>query len=258
MTAEADIHRSWRERTVHAAQWLALPVALLVFWQLGSMRDWFSEQILPPPGFVLESFDDLVKSGDLLRDIKATLARIAAGFLVGGALGIVAGGCLGLSRAVERTFSAIVAGVAQVPLVAWVPPLVVAFGIDEGFRVTIIAIAAFFPIAISVQQGLKNISRSYREVAAVLNLPLRVKVSQLYLPGALPALVTGMRLGLSKSFMIVVFAELFAASAGLGHMMDDARRQFAMDVVLIGCVVIGMLGLAFDQGIAAWERRVQR
>jgi sulfonate transport system permease protein len=163
-----------------------------------------------------------------------------------------------MSRRFEVYFGDLFAGLAQVPLVGWVPLLILVFGIEEPFRVAVIAIAAMFPIALNLEKALKRVPRSYREVADILALPLSTRLTQLYLPATLPSLVTGARLGLSKAFMIVVFAELFAASTGLGHMMDDARRQFQMDVILIGCLSVGLIGTLVDQLFAAIERRLAR
>ncbi len=237
---------------------LLLPTLLAGLWWLGSARGWFVEELVPSPGYVWETVGILFDAGDLQRHALATLARVSAGFAFGAVLGVAAGTLLGLSRAVDAWLGDLFAGFAQVPLVGWVPLLILAFGIEESFRVAVIAIAAMFPIALNLQQALKRVPHSYREVADTLALPPVTRLTQFYGPAVLPSFVTGARLGLSKAFMIVVFAELFAASSGLGYLMDNARRQFQMDVVLIGCVSIGILGALCDRLFALLERRLAR
>jgi sulfonate transport system permease protein len=237
--------------------WFIAPALLLALWWVGSANGLISEQILPSPSYVAETAWILFDNGELARNISATMARVLQGFLVGGLLGVAVGAVLGLFRSFEETFGGIFAGLAQVPAIGWVPPLIVLFGIEEAFRITVIALAAFFPIAISVQQRLKGVPESLREVARVFALGPFDRARILYLPSILPGLITGVRLGLSKAMMIVVFVELFAASAGLGFMMDNARRQFEMDVVLIGCATIGLLGFSIDQLIAFAQRRLE-
>lgn len=240
------------------ATWFVLPAALLALWQVGSARGWWPELFVPSPAYLWETVGILAETGELQAAVLATVTRVAWGFGVGAALGIVAGSALGLSRWGNETFGDLFAGLAQAPLVGWAPLLIILLGLQEPFRISIIAVAAFFPVAIALHQALLRVPAAWREVAALCELPRPLQLTRLYLPACLPSLITGARLGLSKSFMIVVFAELFAASAGLGHLMDNARRQFQMDAVLIGCIAIGLIGVVVDQAMAAIERRAAR
>jgi sulfonate transport system permease protein len=231
------------------------PFLLIGVWEALARSHLFPENILVPPQQVLRTFLDLLADGELVDNIAASAARVLTGFAIGGGLGFTAGLAMGLYPVLERYFGLLFTIIRQVPFIAWAPLLIVAFGIGETFKIIIIANAAFFPVALSTLDGVRNVPRHLKDVASLFRFDRWTLMRTLVLPAALPSILTGLRLALSRSWMIVVAAELFAASSGIGHMMDWARQMFQIDVVMVGVVVTGTVGFILDQILRLVEAR---
>lgn len=223
------------------------PFILIASWEAVAQSHLFPANILIPPQQVLRTFLDLLADGELIDNIKASAARVVCGFAVGAGAGLLTGLAMGLYPVLERYFGLLFTFIRQVPFIAWAPLLIVAFGIGETFKIIIIANAAFFPVALSTLDGVRNVPRHLKDVATLFRFDRWTLMRTLVLPAALPSILTGIRLALSRSWMIVVAAELFAASSGIGHMMDWARQMFQIDVVMVGVVVTGVIGFILDQ-----------
>jgi sulfonate transport system permease protein len=226
---------------------LLSPFILIGVWELVAQTHLFAANILIPPQQVFRTFLDLLADGELIDNIEASGARVLSGFAIGAGAGLIAGMAMGLYPALERYFGLLFTVIRQVPFIAWAPLLIVAFGIGETFKIIIIANAAFFPVALSTLDGVRNVPRHLKDVAALFRFDRLALMRSLVLPAALPSILTGVRLALSRSWMIVVAAELFAASSGIGHMMDWGRQMFQIDVVMVGVVVTGVVGFILDQ-----------
>ena len=235
--------------------WLASPLLLFALWEATARFQLFPATILVPPEQVFATFLDLLRDGDLLDNLQASAARVVSGFLIGGTTGVAVGLLLGLTPTAERYFGTLFHALRQVPFIAWAPLLIIAFGIGETFKIIIIANASFFPIALNTLDGVRGVPAQFRDVASLFRFSRWAVIRRVILPAALPSILTGARLALSRSWMLVVAVELFAASSGIGHMMDWARQMFEMDVVLVGVVVTGAVGFALDQGLRAVESR---
>jgi sulfonate transport system permease protein len=231
----------------------ASPLLLLVIWEAAARAALFPATILVPPEQVFRTFLDLASDGELLDDLRASTTRVISGFLIGGGTGFVAGLLLGLYPAAERYLGLLFHALRQVPFIAWAPLLIIAFGIGETFKIVIIANAAFFPVALNTLDGVRNVPARFRDVAALFRFSRLSLIRKVVLPAALPSVLTGIRLALSRSWMIVVAAELFAASSGIGHMMDWARQMFQIDVVMVGVIVTGAIGFLLDQVLRSVE-----
>jgi sulfonate transport system permease protein len=231
---------------------------LLVFgaWEALSRTGLFAKTILIPPGQGFQTLRDLLADGELLDAIKASLTRVLAGFAVGTVAGLLAGVVLGIFPRLEAYCGLLFHMLRQVPIISLAPLLILLVGIGEGFKIALIATAAFFPVALNSSDGVRNVPRKYRDVAEVFQFSHYSMVRKVVLPGATPAIFTGLRLGLSRSWMILVAAELFASSAGLGHMMDLGREMFQIDVVLVAVLVTGLIGFTFDCVLRALEARL--
>jgi len=226
---------------------LLSPFILIGVWQLVVELHLFPTNILVPPAEVFQTFLSLLDDGELLENIGASAARVIAGFAAGAGAGLAVGMAMGIYPALERTFGLLLTILRQVPFIAWAPLLIVLFGVGESFKIIVIANAAFFPVALSTLDGVRSVPRHLKDVAALFRFDRLTLIRQLVLPAALPSILTGIRLALSRSWMIVVGAELFAASSGIGHMMDWARQMFQIDVVMVGVIVTGVVGFALDQ-----------
>jgi sulfonate transport system permease protein len=190
-----------------------------------------------------------------------SLWRLIAGFVAGSSAGLAFGVAMGLSRAVEQSFGPIFHALRQVPSVAFIPMLILLLGVEESFKVVIVAKAAFFPVALATMDAVHGIPRAHFEVARAYRLPLPLLLRRVVLPATVPPVVTGLRISLGRSWMVLVAAELLAADSGIGQMMEMGRQMFRLDIVLLGVVITGLIGFAMDRvfraieaRLAAWQR----
>jgi sulfonate transport system permease protein len=248
--------RDFFRRAAPIVSILLCPLLVLGGWETMSRTGLFAKTILVPPGQVFQTFRDLVADGELLQAIRASLTRVLGGFALGTVTGLLAGIRLGIFPRLERYCGLLFHILRQIPIIALAPLFILWLGIGEGFKIALIASAAFFPVALNSLDGVRNVPRKYRDVAEVFQFSHYSMVRKVVLPGAMPAIFTGVRLGLSRSWMILVAAELFASSAGLGHMMDLGREMFQIDVVLVAVLVTGLIGFTFDCVLRALEARL--
>jgi sulfonate transport system permease protein len=235
--------------------WL-LPVVLLTLWQLGARHGWISEQVLPSPATVLQTLSDLAASGDLWNNARASLQRVLVGFAAGALLGLLLGTAMGLSRRIEAyllpTFNALV----QIPVLAWLPFVLLLVGIGEPLKYILIAKAAMVPVTLNTLQGFRQASAALDEVGRVYGYSRRQSVLEIVLPQAVPTLFTGLRLGFTKAWLSLVVVELVASSEGLGYLIVYGRQLFQLDLVMAAVVIVGAVGYAIDKLLNLAERRL--
>ena len=237
---------------------LIVPAVLLLLWQLAVDRAWVSPLLLAPPRQVLVAFRELIVSGALRENLLISLDRVLKGFLLGSSLGFLTGTLFGVSKFAEDLFSPTLQAIRQVPLLGWMPLIILWFGIGEFSKVIFIAIGAFFPTLLNTTIGIRGVSRDYLEVGRVYQLSWIRTLGLIVIPAALPSIVSGIRLSISISWLLVVGAELITANSGLGQMMTNAREMFRTDVVFVGIIVIGLIGLLIDVVIRRIESRLIR
>ena len=244
-----------RQAAWTAAPWL-LPLALLTLWQTGASQGWISPQVLPPPAFVWDTLRDLATSGDLWLNTRASLQRVLVGFALGSLLGLLLGTAMGLSRRLEAyvlpTFNALV----QIPVLAWLPFVLLIVGIGEPLKYILIAKAALVPVTLNTLQGFRQASPALREVARVYGYSRRQEVLEVVVPLALPTLFTGLRLGFTRAWLSLVVVELGASSEGLGYLIVYGRQLFQLDLVMAAVIVVGAIGYAIDRLLDWAETRL--
>jgi len=237
---------------------LILPIALIITWTWITKRKLFAEQLMVPLPVTWATFVDLLHSGELAINLKISLIRVLEGFAIGGSAGFILGAAMGLSKTVESYVSPFFNAIRQVPLFAWVPLLMLAVGVDEQFKIVFISVGAFYPMVINTFQGIKGVPKEFSEVASVFEYKGLTLFRKVILPGAMPSILTGIRLALSMSWMSVVGAEFIASSEGIGYMMVFARQLMQIDVVMVGVVMIGAIGLLMDVSVRTLERYLLR
>jgi len=236
--------------------YLILPVALLGLWQALSNLGFIKPMLLPPPTKVAATFAALVLSGDLFRHLGVSLLRVLEGFAIAAAIGLPLGIGIGLSRTLDRMTDLILQLVKPIPPIAWIPLAILWFGIGEGGKVFIIFLGAIFPIIVNTVDGIRQTDHRFVELARVLEVSRARFILRVVLPGALPSVMTGLRLGIMVAWICVVAAELIAATSGLGYLIMDARQLMQTDQVLVGMITIGAMGKVLDVVLRAAERRL--
>ena len=232
--------------------WLGwiLPVALLLLAETAAHFGWVQARLLPPPTEIVQTLSSLAEQG-LLTHITASVARVFSGYAIGAVLAILFGLFVGLSKHAEAFFEPTFQALRAIPSLAWVPLLLLWFGIDETPKITLIAIGAFFPIYLGLVSGIRNVDRKLIELGEMYSLSSIALAHRIVLPAALPSLFTGLRNGLSLAWMFLVAAELIAATKGIGYLLTDGRETSRPDVVLAAILLLAILGKLTD-GILKW------
>jgi sulfonate transport system permease protein len=233
---------------------LLLPVSVLVAVELAVRGGLIPANMLPAPSQILDTLRDLGAQG-LAGHIVASTLRVIAGFTAGAVLAVLLGAAVGLSRHAEALLDPSFQALRAIPSLAWVPLLLLWLGIDEAPKIVLIAIGAFFPIYMGVASGIRGVDRKLIEVARLYRLSNVALTRRVLLPAALPAILTGLRNGLSLAWMFMVAAELIAASKGLGYLLSDGRETSRADIVLAAIFLLAILGKISDSLMAAIEKR---
>ncbi|WP_367185622.1 ABC transporter permease [Mycobacterium sp.] len=229
---------------------------LLAVWQLVTAAGLFSASQLPPPGDVLAALDGLLRRGELWTHLQASLSRVLLGYLAGVVAALALGSLIGLSVIARGLLAPTVAALRTVPSLAWVPLLLLWFGIDETPKVLLVAVGAFFPIYTTTASALSHVDPQLLEVGRAYGRHGASLLTTVMLPAAAPELVNGLRLGLANAWLFLVAAELIASSKGLGFLLIDSQNTGRTDVMLLAIVLLAGLGKLSDAALGALERRM--
>ncbi|MDM0025569.1 ABC transporter permease [Variovorax sp. J31P216] len=234
------------------------PLAVLLLWYLGARFEWIAPQVLPSPAAVWSTLLDLFDTGEIWGHLRVSLVRVFAGF----AVGLVAGGALGVAMGLWPTFKDYVyplfKAFSQIPVLGWLPLLMLLVGIDEALKVILIAKAALVPVALNTLKGIEGVPTRYIEVARVLRFTRWQLLTQVVFPSAFAPIWNGVRYGFTHAWLALVVVELLASSEGIGFLIVYGRQLFQLDVVLASVVVVGAVGFALDRALKLIETRLTR
>ena len=255
-TAVVASSRSDIRGFIRRTQGLLVPAVLVIVWEAVVRAGWVSPHLLPPPSELVTTLADLAGNGTLLGHIGISCLRVLIGFFIGAGLAVAVGAAVGLSRRTEALLDPTFQALRAIPSLAWVPLLLLWLGIDEAPKITLIAIGAFFPVYLNFVAGIQNVDRKLVEVGGIYGLTGYRLIARIFLPAALPNLFTGLRSGLSLSWMFLVAAELIAASSGLGYLLTDGRETGRADLVIVAIIVLALLGKTSDSLLLWLEVRL--
>jgi taurine transport system permease protein len=267
---EAEQVRSMRPAQVAAAsksavllspvQWSVLSLtSLLTLWWLVSWQGWVAPLFLPSPQAVLtklwlvstEGFMDAT----LGQHLAASLTRIGLALLAAVLLAIPVGLAIGLSPIARGLLDPLIELYRPIPPLAYLPLIVIWFGIGEFSKVLLIYLAIFAPIAIATATAVRAVEPSRIQAAQSLGATRVQLISQVIFPSALPDILTGIRIGLGAGWSTLVAAELVAATRGLGFMVQSAAQFLVSDVVVLGIAVIALVAFALELGLRYLQAR---
>lgn len=232
----------------------ALPVLLVVVWQLASQLGWLSTRILPSPESVIITFWRLSASGELWQHLAISSWRAAVGFSIGGSIGLLLGLITGMSTLGERLLDTSVQMLRNVPHLALIPLVILWFGIDESAKIFLVALGTLFPIYLNTYHGIRNIDRGLVEMARSYGLSGWSLFSQVVLPGALPSIMVGVRFALGLMWLTLIVAETISANSGIGYLAMNAREFLQTDVVVVAIILYALLGKLADVSALLLER----
>ncbi len=244
---------------------IAVPVLLIILWQALAGSGLLLEVILPSPVKVIKAFFEMIKDGSLGVDLAVSGKRVLIGYLWGAGIALILGVFSGLNKIAERVFSPIINVIRQIPLYAWMPIIILWFGIGEVSKEIIIARGVLIPIYLNTLQGIKGVQAEYFELAEVLELKRSVFLRKIVLPSAVSSIFTGLRLGAGNAWMAVVAAEMLGGLTGLGYALMKSREFLWSDKLIALMVVIGVIGVVIDvilrkieENTLKWKKKTVR
>jgi NitT/TauT family transport system permease protein len=228
-------------------------LALLIIWDLSS-RVFGLPRLFPGPLATLQTLLGLLADGSLIRNCLASLARITAGFTLGGMAGVALGLLMGISPLARSLLDPYVEFLRFVSAMAWVSAFMLWFGVGEASKIALITYATTFAVAVAVSQGVMALPGERERVAATFGASTVQRLRWVVLPGAVPWIVTGLRIAAQNAFMVIVMAEMLAADNGLGFLINAARTFLAPDRVFVAILALGSLGFLADRGLSLLMR----
>jgi sulfonate transport system permease protein len=233
---------------------LVVPLALALGHEFAVRQGWVNGRLLPPASRILATLWEMARSGDLWGHVYATTWRVAFGFVLGGAAGILLGAVSGVSELTRRLIDPLLQALRAIPSIAWVPLFILWFGIFETSKVVLIAVGVFFPVYLGVTGAILSVDRKIIEVGRVFRLSRPQLIRRVLLPAVTPATVISLRSGLGLGWMFVVAAEFMGASEGLGYLLVDGQQLGRPDQIVAALVIFASLGKATDALLVALTR----
>lgn len=231
------------------------PLLLLAVWSLGSLTGVLDERTLSAPWTVVTTTGDLIASGRLQESLLVSTRRAGLGLILGVLIGTVLALAAGLSRWGEAVIDGPVQIKRAIPALALLPLLILWLGIDEQMKIVTITLGVFVPVYIHTHHGLRTIDQRYVELAEALRLRPGRFVRRVVLPGALPGFLLGLRFAVVSAWLSLVVVEQINSTSGIGYMMELARQYGQTDIIIVGLVLYGILGLLSDGAVRLVQRR---
>ncbi len=242
-----------------AAISLATLAVLLGLWSIAAAAAWVSPVFLPSPFAVAKAGWTAVTDGfadsTLTQHLAASLARVFGALAASLLVGVPVGFLIASSRIGRGILDPVVEFLRPLPPLAYLPLVIIWFGIGEASKVLVIALAMVPPIVISTAAGVRSVSADRLNAARSLGATRAQLVRFVVLPSALPAILTGTRIALGAGWSTLVAAELVAATRGLGFMIQSAAQFLVTDVVIVGIVVIAFVAFLLEASVRFVERR---
>lgn len=233
-----------------------VPVATLVIWEMFSRGGWISPQVLPAPSTVAQTAWNLIVGGRLFTDLGVSLLRAAVGLVIGGSIGFGLGVAVGFSRLAEALLDRPIQMIRAIPFLALLPLVIIWFGVDEGGKIFLVALAVMFPIYINTVLGIRQVDPKLVELGRVTGLSRRELVLDIILPGAMPSILAGVRYALAVAWLALVIAETIATTRGIGFLAMDAREFLQTNVIVLTILVYAGIGVGADALARLLERRL--
>jgi NitT/TauT family transport system permease protein len=247
---QARLSARRRERIMSFAS----PLGLLLIWEIAGRLGFVDVRFFPVPSSIIAVMAGMIMTGELIEHVLISLQRILLGFLLGGIPAILIGITMGISRPVRALIDPLIVATYPIPKSAILPFILLIFGLGEMSKVVMVAIGVFFPIAINATAGVLQIPPIYLDVGKSFKAGRWDTFRTIALPGALPFIMTGIKLGAGLALILIAVAEMVGAKSGLGYMIWSAWETFAVAKMYVGLFTIALIGF----GISILLREVER
>ena len=252
-----------RYRVLGEGSALAINLVSIAFflslWWAASHFGWIKPLFLPKPeaiwGAFREAVDGNLDGHTLWVHFGWSLTRVMAAFALAVALGVPIGLGMGVSRIARGIFDPPIEFYRPLPPLAYLPLMIIWFGIGEFAKIILLFLAIFAPVALSARAGARSVSQEQIQAARSMGASPAQVIGHVILPSALPEILVGLRIGMGVGWTTLVAAEMVAADAGLGKMVFNASNFLRTDVVVLGILMIGFIAYAFEMLMREIERR---
>jgi NitT/TauT family transport system permease protein len=243
---------------------VAFPLALLILWHVATAGQKYS--LVPPPYEVAQALYDLAFGGinddafseTLHIHLLASMSRVYGGFALALAIALPLGLMIGRIPAVRELLDPTFQLLRPVPVTAWLPLAMILFGLGPKSAIFLVFLGAFYPILINTIFGVRSVDPRLFEAAAMLGCQGAAQFHRVVLPAALPAIFTGLRLGLGFAWVVIVVGEMTGVPTGLGALIMESRQLSRTEIVISGMIVIGIAGFISDQLVMLLGQRLLR
>ena len=233
---------------------------LLFFWWYVTWAGWIKPLFLPSPQAIVSNFLEILENGftgaTLVEHVAISTARVFGAFALACAVGIPLGIAMGMSSVARGIFDPPIEFYRPIPPLAYLPLMIIWFGIDETSKILLIFLSTLAPIALGARAGVKSAAIEQIHAAYSFGATRWQVIRRVILPSALPEIITAMRIGIGFGWTTLVAAEMVASTSGLGYMVLSASKFLQTGIVIMGIVLIAAIAYAFDQLMRIIERRV--
>ncbi|WP_328679192.1 ABC transporter permease [Streptomyces sp. NBC_00343] len=236
-----------RRRALELTLAAAVPLALILWWQLAATQGWIDPRVYPSPSTILSDGWSRAAAGDLWPDVWATTKRVLGGYAIGTATGYALGLLMGSLSLVRAALEPLLDALYVVPKLALLPIFLNMFGLGEGPQIALVATTVFFFVWISTMSAVVAIPAGHRDAGQVFGATPWQMFRHVLLPASLPSVLVGARIAAGVAVLVIVASEQIAATNGLGHLIFDSRALFENDVMFVGIVCVAVLGVVFSE-----------
>lgn len=231
---------------------------LILIWQVLFLASSYDKALFPSPKMAFDALIEMLENGSLFENIKTSMYRFAVGYISSIAVAVILGLILGRIPKLFQYINPAVQLIRPISPTAWMPFIVLLFGIGDVPAIVIIFIAAFFPVLLSTVAAVGNIDPIYLKVSKNFGIKQPFLTWKVVLPAAFPQIANGIHLALGTAWIFLVAGEMVGAQSGLGYQIIDARNNIRADILLATILVIGVIGILLDGLLKLIEKQIMK
>ena len=230
------------QKTLERLTGVLSPLLLLLLWELSARTGLIDTRFFPAPTSIAAKLVELTQSGELWINLSASLQRLLWGSLLGGIPALMIGILTGLYRPLRAAIDPLISATYPVPKSAILPLILLIFGLGETSKIVMVALGVFYPVVINTVTGVQQIDKIYLDVGKNFRASRWQTFRTIALPGALPSIMAGIKLGIGMGLILIAISEMVGAKTGIGYMIWDAWQVLSVETMYVGLVVISILG----------------
>ena len=231
-------------------------ISIIAAMELGTSSGVISSLTLPKPSDVLATIIELYNSGMLFKHLMPSISRLIVGSLIGISLGITIGTLIGLFSYIRSGLVPLVAAIFPIPKIALLPLFVIWFGIGEGSKYALIALGSFTPTVVATYGAVDNVDRTLIRMGQSFGLSWVSIVRKIVLPGAMAGILSGLRISLAISIILLVAAEMLGAEFGIGAYILEAGSLYDLERLFAGVTILSVFGVTVSVLVGMLEQKI--